>query len=97
MSRGELKKLQNTCTKLEAEITRVLSDIDDILFINKSESVARLLPSFYDRKPFTNILTMENDGPEDSFSENISYQVLAKQFFSKRIREEASAQKVRIK
>ena len=97
MSRGELKKLQSTCTKLEAEITRVLSDIDDILFINKSESVARLLPSFYDRKPFTNILTMENDGPEDSFSENISYQVLAQQFFSKRIREEVSAQKVRIK
>ena len=95
MSRGELKKLQNTCSKLEAEITRVLSEIDDILFINKSESVARLLPSFYDRKPFTNILTMENDGPEDS--ENISYQVLARQFFSKRIQEEVAAQKVRIK
>ena len=97
MSRGELKKLQNTCTKLEDKITQVLSDIDDILFINKSESVARLLPSFYDRKPFTNILTMENERPEDNHSENISYQILARKFFLKKIQEEVAAQKVQIK
>ena len=92
-----MKKLQNTCTKLEDRITQGLSDIDDILFVNKSESVARLLPSFYDREPFTNILTMENEGPGDSNSENISYQILAKQFFSKRVQEEVAAQKVWIK
>lgn len=92
-----MKKLQKTFAKLEDQITRVLSDIDDILFINKSESVARLLPSFYDRKPFTNILTMENEVPGNSNTENISYQVLAKQFFSKRIQEEVAAQKVQLK
>ena len=74
----------------------MLSDVEDILFINKSESVTRLLPSFYDRKPFTNILTIEDEASEDSNSENISYQTLAKQFFSKRIQEEAAAQKVQI-
>ena len=102
MSRGELKKLLNTCKKLEENITQVLSDVEDILFINKSESVTRLLPSFYDRKPFTNILTIEDEASEDSNSEkdgnseNISYQTLAKHFFSKRIQEEAAAQKVQI-
>ena len=96
MSRGELKKLLNTCKKLEENITQVLSDVEDILFINKSESVTRLLPSFYDRKPFRDILTMQNEASEDSNSENISYQTLAKQFFSKRIQEEAAAQKVQI-
>ena len=96
MSRGELKKLLNTCKKLEENITQVLSDVEDILFINKSESVTRLLPSFYDRKPFTNILKIENEASEDSNSEKISYQTMAKHFFSKRIQEEAAAQKVQI-
>ena len=91
-----MKKLLNSCKELEENITQVLSDVEDILFINKSESVTRLLPSFYDRKPFRDILTMQNEASEDSNSDNISYQTLAKHFFSKRIQEEAAAQKVQI-
>ena len=74
-----MKKLLETCKKLEDKITQVLSDIQDILFVDKSKSIARLLPSFYDRRPFTNILTTESEGSEASNnSGNISYQILAK-------------------
>ena len=90
-----MKKLLDTCKKLEDKITQVLSEIQDILFIDKSKSIARLLPSFYDRRPFTNILTTESEGSEASNNNgNISYQRLAKQFFSRRIQEEVAAQKV---
>ena len=93
--RDELKKLLDTCKKLEDKITQVLRDIEDILFVDKSKSIARLLPSFYDRRPFTNILTLESESSEASNnSGNISYQILAKQFFSKRIQDEVAAQKV---
>ena len=90
-----MKKLLETCKKLEDKITQVLSDVQDILFVDKSKSIARLLPSFYDRRPFTNILTTESEGSEASNnSGNISYQILAKKFFSRRIQEEVAAQKV---
>ena len=90
-----MKKLLDTCKKLEDKITQVLSEIQDILFIDKSKSITRLLPSFYDRRPFTNILTSESEGSKASNnSGNISYQRLAKQFFSRRIQEEVAAQKV---
>jgi len=93
--RDELKKLLDTCKKLEVKITQVLNEIQDILFVEKSQSIARLLPSFYDRRPFTNILTSESEGSEASNnSGNISYQILAKLFFSKRIQEEVAAQKI---
>ena len=96
LSRDEVKKLRDTCKKLEDKITQVLRDIQDILFVNKSKSIARLLPSFYDRRPFSNILTMESESSEASNdSGNISYQILAKKFFSKRIQEEVAAQKVK--
>ena len=96
LSRDEVKKLRDTCKKLEDKITQVLRDIQDILFVDKSKSIARLLPSFYDRRPFSNILTMESESSEVSNdSGNISYQILAKKFFSKRIQEEVAAQKVK--
>ena len=95
--RNELKKLLNSCQKLEEQVARVLRDVEEILFINKSEAQPRLLSSFYDRKPFTNLLEDqspdEDDSPADG--ENVSYQRLAKIFFSKRIQEEAATNKVK--
>ena len=93
-----MKKLLNSCQKLEEQVARVLRDVEEILFINKSEAQPRLLSSFYDRKPFTNLLEDqspdEDDSPADG--ENVSYQRLAKIFFSKRIQEEAATNKVKI-
>ena len=97
MSRGELKKLLKTCKQLEDKISQVLSDVEDILFLNKSDSVTRLLPSFYDREHFSNIFNMDKESvQEGSNTEDRSYQKLATIFFSKRIQEEVAAQKVRI-
>ena len=53
----------------------------------------RLLPSYYDRNPFKKILQPDH---KKENNEELSYQNLAKKFFSIKIQEEATRRKVSI-
>ena len=68
-----------------------MRQVENYLFLKNK---ARLIPSFYDRKPFRDLLNC--DDSEELTDEN-SFQSLAMLHFTSRIKEEARANKVRIK
>ena len=90
--RDEILKLKERFEDSDTHCRRLLKEIDQCLFVNKDRQQLRLLPSFYDRKPFKKILfSDQEDVVED---EEVSYQNLARKFFSIKIQEEATKKKV---
>ena len=84
-----------------AEYTELLSTLDKVMFITENTNntnyqdflqTSRLVPSFYDRRPYFGLISKDNNSlPE---SEEVSYQLMARKLFSSRIREEVARIKV---
>ena len=92
LSRNEILKLQESFEDSDKHCRGLLNQIDQCLFVNTDKQQMRLLPSFYDRKPFKKILF--SDHVDVDKNEEVSYQNLAKKFFSTKIQEEATKKKV---
>ena len=83
------------------EYSELLSTLNQVLFLSPNTNntnyqeflqTSRLVPSFYDRKPYFGLISPDaNSEPE---SEAVSYQLMARQVFTSRIREEAARLKV---
>ena len=86
-------KLKENFEDTEQHCGGLLKEINQCLFVNLEEGQMRLLPSYYDRNPFKKILQPDH---KKENSEELSYQNLAKKFFSIKIQEEATRRKVRI-
>merc|ERR1712126_684577 len=88
----EILKFKERFEDSETHFRGLLKEIDQCLFVNKDRQQLRLLPSFYDRKPFKKILfSDQEDVVED---EEVSYQNLATKFSSIKIQEEATKKKL---
>ena len=84
-----------------AEYTELLSTLDKVMFLTENTNntnyqdflqTSRLVPSFYDRRPYFGLISKDNNSlPE---SEEVSYQLMARKLFSSRIREEVARIKV---
>ena len=84
-----------------AEQSVLLSTLDQVLFhtpntndTNYQEFLqsSRLIPSFYDRRPYFGLISKDNNSVSES--EDVSYQLMARKLFTSRIREEVTRLKV---
>ena len=85
-----------------AEQSVLLSTLDQVLFhtpntndTNYQEFLqsSRLIPSFYDRRPYFGLISKDSNSLSDS--EDVSYQLMARQLFTSRIQEEVARLQVR--
>jgi len=89
--RDAVLKLKENFEDTEQHCGGLLKEINQCLFVNLEEGQMRLLPSYYDRNPFKKILQPDH---KKENSEELSYQNLAKKFFSIKIQEEATRRKL---
>merc|ERR1711874_509764 len=84
-----------------AEYRALLSTLDHVLFLTPSTDTnttntnyqeflqtSRLVPSFYDRRPYFGLISKDSNSLSDS--EDVSYQLMARQLFTSRIQEEVA-------
>ena len=89
-----------------AEYRALLNTLDHVLFLTPSTDTnttntnyqeflqtSRLVPSFYDRKPYFGLISKDSNSLSDS--EDVSYQLMARQLFTSRIQEEVARLQVR--
>ena len=89
-----------------AEYRALLSTLDHVLFLTPSTDTnttntnyqeflqtSRLVPSFYDRRPYFGLISKDSNSLSDS--EDVSYQLMARQLFTSRIQEEVARLQVR--
>ena len=85
-----------------AELSVLLSTLDQVLFHTPNTNdtnyqellqTSRLIPSFYDRKPYFELISKDNNSVSES--EDASYQLMAKKLFTSRIQEEVACLKVK--
>ena len=88
--------------KERAELSVLLSTLDQVLFHTPNTNdtnyqellhTSRLIPSFYDRKPYFGLISKDNNSVSES--EDASYQLMAKKLFTSRIQEEVARLKVK--
>merc|ERR1711874_801204 len=80
-----------------AEYRALLNTLDHVLFLTPSTDTtntnnyqellqtSRLVPSFYDRRPYFGLISKDSNSLSDS--EDVSYQLMARQLFTSRIQE----------
>merc|ERR1711874_626292 len=89
-----------------AEYRALLNTLDHVLFLTPSTDTtntnptpnnnnyqellqtSRLVPSFYDRRPYFGLISKDSNSLSDS--EDVSYQLMARQLFTSRIQEEVA-------
>jgi len=83
--------------KDRTEYSELLNTLDQVLFLtantNSSDyqdflQTSRLVPSFYDRRPYFSLISKDNNSVSDC--EDVSYQLMARKLFTSRIREEVA-------
>ena len=83
------------------EYTELLSTLDQVLFLSPDTNstnyqeflqTSRLVPSFYDRRPYFGLISKDNKSEPEC--EAVSYQLMARKLFTSRIREEVARLKV---
>ena len=89
--RNEVSKLNQTFNNVSQECDKLLGQINSCLYVGKHQ---RLVPSFYDREPFSRLLNNQGDTDEEPLTNNTSFQTLSKLHFSHRIQEEVKAKKL---
>ena len=89
-----------------AEYRALLNTLDHVLFLTPSTDTtntttnyqeflqtSRLVPSFYDRRPYFGLISKDSNSLSDS--EDVSYQLMARQLFTSRIQEEVARLQVK--
>ena len=83
------------------EYSELLNTLDQVLFLTANTNstdyqdflqTSRLVPSFYDRRPYFSLISKDNNSVSDC--EDVSYQLMARKLFTSRIREEVARLKV---